>query len=139
MNNINTYESIFICPGELSQEKIDATLEKTKSIISRADGKIVTAELWGRRRLSYPIDRNREGFYVYLIFTSPPGIPSLLDRHYRVTDNILRGLTIKVDPRHLEKMRPTMKQAASGSAPSPETEPAAKTSSPSVAQPSGEA
>ena len=108
---INTYESIFICPGEMTQEKIEAAMEKTKAVITRSDGKIVTAEFWGRRKLAYPIDHNRDGFYSYLIFSSSPSIPALLDRHYKVTDAILRGLTVKVDPRHLEKIRPAVRAA----------------------------
>lgn len=113
----NTYESIFICNAELPQDKIETVLEKTKAIINRSDGKIVTAELWGRRRLAYPIDRIREGFYIYMIFTSDPGTPALLDRHYRVTDTILRGLTVKVDPRHLDKIRPAVRAAAAAETP----------------------
>lgn len=109
---MNTYETIFICPGEISQEKVEATLEKVKSLITSSEGKVNTAELWGRRKLSYPIKRYRDGFYVYLVFEAPPKIPGMLTRHYRITDTILKGLTIKVDPRHLEKIRPQIKAAS---------------------------
>ncbi|OGR83308.1 MAG: 30S ribosomal protein S6 [Elusimicrobia bacterium RIFCSPLOWO2_01_FULL_64_13] len=114
-----TYESIFICPGEMPQDKIEAALEKTKAVISRSNGHIVTAELWGRRKLAYPIKRNREGHYAYLLFSSSPGVPAQLDRHYRVTDTILRGLTVKVDPRQLDKVQASLKaQAAAAAGPS---------------------
>ena len=113
---INTYETIFICPGEISQEKVETALEKVKSLITRSSGTISTAELWGRRRLAFPIKRNREGFYVYLIFSASSEIPAQLSRHYRVTDTILRGLTVKVDPRHLDKIRPALKSAAESAA-----------------------
>ena len=121
----NTYESIFICPGELSDDKVQAALDKTKTVITRADGKVMTAELWGRRRLAYPIERSREGHYAYLIFSAPSQAPGVLDRHYQVTDSILRGLTVKVDPRHLDKIKPSLKAlseegAAAGTAPAPE-------------------
>ncbi|MBI2118703.1 MAG: 30S ribosomal protein S6 [Elusimicrobia bacterium] len=109
---MNTYETIFICPGEISQEKLEATLEKVKSLITHSEGKVNTAELWGRRKLSYPIKRCRDGFYVYLIFEASPKVPGMLTRHYRITDSILKGLTVKVDPRHLEKIRPQIKAAA---------------------------
>ena len=114
---MNTYETIYISPSELPQEKIEASLEKVKRVITRAAGKIVTAELWGRRRLSYPIKRNRDGFYSYLIFSAPNETPALLDRHFRVTETILRGLTVKVDPRHLEKIRSPVRAATSETTP----------------------
>ena len=94
---MNTYETIYISPAEISQEKIETTLEKVKAIITRGNGKILSAELWGRRKLAYPIKHNRDGFYSYLLFTAPAETPSLLDRHFRVTDTILRGLTVSID------------------------------------------
>src|SRR3989338_3032458 len=112
----NTYESIFICPGELTDDKVQAALDKTKAIITRGDGKVMTAELWGRRRLAYPIEQSREGHYAYLIFSGPSQIPSAIDRHYQVTDSILRGLTVKVDPRHLDKIKPSLKALEEGAA-----------------------
>ena len=103
------YESLFIFPGELADEKIQGALEKVKTVVTRADGKVMTAELWGRRKLAYPIEKSREGHYAYMIFSGSSRIPGLLDRHYNVTDTILRGLTVKIDPRHLDKMGPSLK------------------------------
>lgn len=103
------YESIFICPGELADDKIQGILDKAKTIITRADGKVMTAELWGRRRLAYPIERSREGHYAYMIFSGPSQVPGLLDRHYQVSDTVIRGLTVKIDPRHLDKIKPSLK------------------------------
>ena len=131
----NTYESIFICPGDLADDKVQAALDKTKTVISRSEGKIMTAELWGKRRLSYPIDRSREGHYAYLIFSGPSDMPLALDRHYQVTDSILRGMTVKVDPRHLDKIKPSLKAMASEGT-STESAPAASSpASPAPASP----
>lgn len=121
---MNTYETIYISPADLAQEKIEAGLEKVRTVITRAEGKIISAELWGRRKLSYPIKRNRDGYYVYLVFSAPSQMPSLLDRHFRLTETILRGLTVKVDPRHLEKMRAPARPPASAPAASPPAGPA---------------
>jgi small subunit ribosomal protein S6 len=102
---MNTYETIFISPAELTPEKVESALEKVKSIITKGEGKILSSELWGRRRLAYPIQHSREGNYVYILFSAPGGIVAQLDHHYRVTDTIFRGITIKVDPRHLDKIQ----------------------------------
>ena len=127
----NTYESIFICAGDLSDYKVQAALEKTKTVITRAEGKIITAENWGKRKLAYPVERSREGHYAYLIFSGPSAMPGLLDRHYQVTDSILRGLTVKVDPRHLETIKPSLK-ALSDQVPAENIPPAGVSSAPSV-------
>lgn len=126
----HTYETIFICPGDLVQEKVETTVEKVKSVVTRANGKINNVEFWGRRKLSYPIKRYRDGFYVYVVFSAPAEVLAQLDHHYRVTDTVLRGITVKVDPRHLEKMRAVRSpEALSATAPAAET----TTASPAVA------
>lgn len=102
---MDTYETIFISASDLTQDKIEANVEKVKQIVTNSEGKIIALELWGRKKLSYPIKRNRDGFYVYLLHTSPRSTPAILDRHFRLTETILRGLTVKVDPRYLEKVR----------------------------------
>ncbi len=130
---MSIYESIFICPGDISQEKVESTLEKVKGVITKAEGSITSAELWGRRRLSYPIERHRDGFYVYLVFNAPPASMSPLTHHYRVTDTILRGLTIKVDPKNVDKIKPAVRLApADGTAPVPglESQPVTSAASP---------
>lgn len=134
----NTYESIFICPGDITQEKVENTLEKVKTVITRTEGKVTSAELWGRRKLAYPIKRHRDGFYVYLVFSSPGAVLSSLNHHYRVTDTILRGLTVKVDPRHLEKMR-TVPRPAEGAASPEAAAQGAPTAAPAAAAPAAAA
>jgi small subunit ribosomal protein S6 len=116
---INTYETLFICPGEITQEKADTIVEKVKSVISKDEGKIGTTEMWGRRRLAYPIRKHRDGFYIYIMFSANEKAPQSLNQHYRVTDSILKGLIVKVDPRHIEKIRPVQRtESTPTSAPS---------------------
>lgn len=147
---MNTYETIYISPADIPQERIDTTLDKVKAIINRSNGKILTAELWGRRKLAYPIKRNRDGFYVYLLYSASADAPALLDRHFQVTDTILRGLTVKIKPKYLEKIRTPVRTAAAetpaasatASEPAPATEPApaiadAAAPAPNAGSPSG--
>ena len=109
---LNTYETIFIGAEATPQDKLESTLERVKSVIGKAGGKITFTEIWGRKRLAFPIKRNRDGHYAYIVFTGPAQLPAALDHHYRVTDTILRGITIKVDPRFVDKIRPVSKPVA---------------------------
>ncbi len=106
---LNTYETIFIGAEATPQDKLESTLERVKSVIGKAGGKITFTEIWGRKRLAFPIKRNRDGHYAYIVFSGPAQLPAALDHHYRVTDTILRGITIKVDPRFVDKIRPVSK------------------------------
>ena len=98
------YETLFICPGDIVQEKAESALEKVKAIIAKADGVVSSQELWGHRRLAYAIKKQRDGYYIYLVFKGSAKIPALLNQHFRVTDSILRGMTVKVDPRYADKI-----------------------------------
>ena len=122
----NTYETIFICNGEISQDKADSALEKVKSIIAKADGKIGSSEFWGRRRLAYPIKHQKDGFYIYVLFSSNNKAPSALNHHFRVTDAILRGLTVKVDPRNVDKLKPVQRAEIAPAATEPSGIPSAE-------------
>ena len=51
-------------------------------------------EEWGKKRLAYPINYETEGYYVLVNFTSAPSFPAELDRHYNITDGVIRSLIV---------------------------------------------
>ena len=92
---LREYESVFICPVDLSDAGMDALLGKFQKVVTDAQGKLGVVEKWGRRKLSYPIRRQRDGFYIYWTFNAPPSIAKDLDRLYQVTDGVLRHLVVR--------------------------------------------
>lgn len=52
---------------------------------------------WGKRRLAYPIEKHKEGYYVLMHFTAEPHVPQELERNYKIADDIIRFLTIRMD------------------------------------------
>src|SRR3989344_5081506 len=78
--------------------------ELVHQIQERSKKKMISLRLAG-----WEIERSREGHYAYIIFSGPSQSPGVLDRHYQVSDAILRGLTVKIDPRHLDKIKPSLK------------------------------
>lgn len=112
------YESTFICSPEVPTEKQDDLVEKIRKIVDAAGGKIALTQQLGRKRLSYPINKFREGSYVYMELSGPGAMIAAMENFYKVTDAIIRYLTVKV-----EKKKVVAKPAA---APAPAaTEPAA--------------
>jgi len=93
---INKYETIFIINPNLSEEEIAGLVEKFKSLIASA-GEVENVDEWGKRRLAYPIKGLNEGYYVLVNYSAEPTFPKELDRNFRITDGILRYLTIKKD------------------------------------------
>ena len=52
---------------------------------------------WGKKRLAYPINDETEGVYTVINFTSEPDFPAELDRVFKITEGVLRSMTLAVE------------------------------------------
>lgn len=90
----NSYETVFILSTKLGEEGITSAVQKFKDLIA-ANGSIDNVDEWGKRRLAYPINKEEEGYYTLIAFTSSPEFTAELDRIYNITDGVLRSLIVK--------------------------------------------
>ena len=100
------YELTYIVNSVLSDDQIKDLVDRVTQYISEADCEVVEVDVWGSRRLSYPIQKKRNGFYVNMYFRSAGSFISRLERALEIDDNILRYLTLKMDQkmvRHYEE------------------------------------
>ena len=88
---MTNYEVLFIIDPALEDEKKEATIEAVKGIIA-ADGEVGNVDVWGMRKLAYPIKKKSEGYYVVIEFKGNPSLPKELDRRLKISDNIMRHL-----------------------------------------------
>lgn len=109
-----TYESTFICSPELPTEKIEELVEKSKKIVETAGGKVIVVQQLGRKRLAYPIKKFREGSYVYLELSGPGEMITTLENFYKVSDPIIRYLTVKVEKKKVVRPAAAAPAAAAG-------------------------
>ncbi|HPX70400.1 MAG TPA: 30S ribosomal protein S6 [Bacillota bacterium] len=93
---MSNYELMFVIDPLLEEEKRDAAIETVKSIIAEA-GEVTETDVWGLRRLAYPIDKKNEGYYVVMKFTASPELPKELDRRLRISDNFMRHIIVNLD------------------------------------------
>jgi len=99
------YELGFILNPEVNEEQSNAILERIQQIINNNDGQVVRINQWGRRRLAYPIQHQRDGFYVFFDMILAPETVSELDRNLKVTEEVLRHIIIRRDPKVAQKER----------------------------------
>ena len=90
------YEVMFIINPTLEDEKKDATVETVKEIIA-ADGVVGEVDVWGMRKLAYPIQKKTEGYYVVIEFKAEPTLPKELDRRLRINENVMRHIIVCQD------------------------------------------
>lgn len=95
MENVkHSYETVVIISMKLGEEGVAAMVQKFKDLIEK-NATLDSVDEWGKRRLAYLINKETEGYYVLLNFTSEAEFPAELDRIYKITDGILRSLIIK--------------------------------------------
>lgn len=88
------YESILIVSCKNGDEAIAEVVGKFKSMIE-SGATLDSVEEWGKRKLTYLINKESEGYYVLFNFTSDADFPAELDRVYNITDGVLRSLIVK--------------------------------------------
>lgn len=93
---ISKYETIFIVNATLGEDEINSVVDKFKALIE-ANGTVESVDVWGKRRLAYPINDMNEGFYVLVNFTAPREFPAELDRVYNITEGVLRSIIVNKD------------------------------------------
>ena len=92
----NKYETIFIIDKDKTEEETEQITERFKTLISEA-GEIENVDIWGKRRLAYPINDKNEGFYVLINFVAGTDFPKELYRVFGITDGIIRSIIVKKD------------------------------------------
>ncbi len=93
---MNNYESVIIINPNLDEEGIKAIIQKFSDLIN-TDGKLEKVDEMGKRKLAYEVQKNKEGNYVVFYFEANPSLISELERNYRITDEIIKFMTVKVE------------------------------------------
>ncbi len=99
------YELGFIISPEVSEEQTRSILDRLGQIVAQHDGQIVKVNQWGRRRLAYPIERHRDGHYVFIDMILTPETVAELERALKVSEIVLRYMVTKRDAKAVQKER----------------------------------
>ena len=91
------YEATFITRQDLSRQDVSKLSDSLTAIVEQGGGKVVKNEYWGLRSLAYRIRKNRRGHYNMLAIDAPAAAIKEMERNMRINEDIIRGLTIRVD------------------------------------------
>lgn len=93
------YELMYIARPSLEPEQYEALQQRVEGIIARDGGEMTGLDVWGRRKLGYPIKHETDGYYVVLTFKGGNELVQELDRVLSITDEILRFKIFRIDKR----------------------------------------
>jgi small subunit ribosomal protein S6 len=91
------YEVLFIADQNLCEPEVDALTATIQGFIEKESGKIQKIEKWGKKRLAYPVKRQREGSYVLVVAEGGAQMMHEVERRIRVTDGVLKFITVRID------------------------------------------
>ena len=91
------YEAVYILKPHFEDEKYQEFVEKYNALIQNNGGEVLKVEPWGKRRLAYEIQKLREGYYILVHFEGPEGLPTELERNFRIADEVIRYLVTRVE------------------------------------------
>jgi small subunit ribosomal protein S6 len=113
------YELGFILNPEVNEEQTRTILDRVEQVVARFGGQIVRVNQWGRRRLGYPIEHHRDGFYVFVDMILTPETVVELERTLKVSEEVLRHMVKRRDPKTVQKEREARAAAAVAAAANP--------------------
>ncbi|HKE25885.1 MAG TPA: 30S ribosomal protein S6 [Bryobacteraceae bacterium] len=101
------YEELFIVKPDAPEEEVDERVESLRVQLTSLGATVDKVEKWGKRKLAYKVDKYREGTYVLIQFSGGPEIVKELERRLRVSDLVLKFLTVRIDQtlKRLEKKK----------------------------------
>ncbi len=91
------YELMMIISPEANEVEIDAASARVAGFIADRGGLVYEQDVWGLRRLAYPIQKFHEGNYVLTRFALEPGDVIELDNSLKASDDVMRHLTMRLD------------------------------------------
>ncbi|MBD5214597.1 MAG: 30S ribosomal protein S6 [Bacteroidales bacterium] len=94
---MNHYETVFILTPVLSDAQMKEAVEKFTNVLTESGATIVNEELWGLRKLAYPIQKKSTGFYTLVEFDGDPTLVKKLETAFRRDERVLRFLVFRND------------------------------------------
>lgn len=115
-----TYELMFIVRPDMPEEDQDKLVSTLESAVTSTGGTLKSVERMGKRRLAYMVRRFQEGIYILMIVEGGGGLMHELERRLRVSEPVIKFLTVRVDEeqKRLDKIK-QIREARKKAAPAP--------------------
>lgn len=105
------YELTVLIHPDLEAD-LETPLTKVREIVANAGGKIISEDNWGKKKLQYPINREDFAVYVYMEVELPADAPLKISNTFNITEEVIRYLLVKADPKARAALAEQAKKAA---------------------------
>ena len=89
------YELMVVLDPNLDEAAIEALNTRVQALATQRNGSVENVDVWGRKRLAYPIGRFRDGFYILLKLQLPPTAAVEIERALKLNESVIRHLLVR--------------------------------------------
>lgn len=93
---MNNYQLLYIIANDIGDEEKAALVDKFSALVESLGGTVSEVDKWGTRKLAYPINYKKEGYYVLVKFSANAEAPAEIERQMRINENIVRQMITRV-------------------------------------------
>lgn len=94
---MNQHEVIIILDPTLTEDGVETEISGLRAIAAKKGGEVLEVQKWGKKRLAYEVKKRREGQYVLLKVGGMGGVVTDLERHFGITEAILKGMVFRAE------------------------------------------
>jgi small subunit ribosomal protein S6 len=88
------YETIYILRGDVDADTAEKVQARISEVVARENGKLTKVEAWGRRKLAYPVAKQKKGVYVFVKYMGQGGLVQEVERNLKLQDSVLKFQTV---------------------------------------------
>ena len=112
------YETGFVLSSNLSDDDAQAFVRQMAEVVTQKNGRMIKQDIWGKKRLAYPIKKSHEGTYIFFLYEGPGDVSQELERRFKQTDAVIRFLTILKNPGdNVRRKKKAAREAAAAAVP----------------------
>lgn len=108
---LENYEMMYILRPDLGEEPVDQAIAKYQNLLNEQGAEEIEIQHRGKRRLAYEIQRQREGIYIQMNYKAPGSHVAPLERAMRLSEDVIRYLTLKQEVPTVETPEPVEVEA----------------------------
>lgn len=108
---LENYEMMYILRPDLGEEQVDLAIAKYQNLLNEQGAEGIEIQHRGKRRLAYEIQRQREGVYIQMNYKAPGSHVAPLERAMRLSEDVIRYLTLKQEVPTVETPEPVEVEA----------------------------
>ena len=109
------YETLYIVDPNLENNSLEKTMSEIGTELEKTKSKIINHRVWGKKRLAYPIERQKYGSYILMQFESGDQDKMVdYDTWMRLNNSVLRHMTVLLDQKpelYVEEIKPKIENS----------------------------